>query len=304
MASSQLRSFLATGVVLLTILGPSEGFLELVVGYFFSNFLWGAPSKIANRVSQAALEPAQSLLLGGGTEIVSQALTHDYIPGMRDFVWNAVGTSVSQLGSLAVSAIWWIISSIGSAIGTSLGAAIPAGVAAGNAVIAAIASIIAASVNGNILQNENDPAMQLQVVPQQRAAASRSFRSDAPLVRLLRGRRNVGPTPEEDLRHPFVEAARHDPYECVPLVLCAIHADPEELVTPKESAFRKVFRSIFAKDRIPSWAKRYVEASVKGSTSQSTHACRETYPSCTFPSHYLRKLVNIALEKGNYLTQR
>lgn len=181
MASSQLRSFLATGVVLLTILGPSEGFLELVVGYFFSNFLWGAPSKIANRVSQAALEPAQSLLLGGGTEIVSQALTHDYIPGMRDFVWNAVGTSVSQLGSLAVSAIWWIISSIGSAIGTSLGAAIPAGVAAGNAVIAAIASIIAASVNGNILQNENDPAMQLQVVPQQRAAASRSFRSDAPL---------------------------------------------------------------------------------------------------------------------------
>ncbi|XP_047491251.1 uncharacterized protein LOC125040637 [Penaeus chinensis] len=186
MRPSQLRPLLATGVVLLTAVGPSEGFLELVVGYFFSNFLWGSPSKIGTRVSQAVLEPAQGLLLGGGTEIVSQALTHDYIPGMRDFVWNAVGTGVSQLGSLAVSAVWWIISSIGSAIGLTLGSVIPTTVAAFNAGIAATASIIATAVNDNLLQGDGSPTMQLEVVGL-RSRARRSGRADAPLVRLLRG---------------------------------------------------------------------------------------------------------------------
>lgn len=179
MRPSQLRPLLATGVVLLTAVGPSEGFLELVVAYFFGNFLWGSPSKIGTRVSQAALEPAQTLLMGGGTEIVSQALTHDYIPGMRDFVWNAVGTGVSQLGSIAVGAVWWIISSIGSIIGQTLGSAIPAAVAAVNASISAIASIIAAVVNDNLFQGDENPAMQLQVVGR-RSGARRSVRVDAP----------------------------------------------------------------------------------------------------------------------------
>nr|XP_027212832.1 uncharacterized protein LOC113805949 [Penaeus vannamei] len=173
MRPPQLRRLLAAGVVLLAAVGPSEGFLELVVGYFFGNYLWGAPAKIGDRVSQAALAPAQSLLLGGGTEIVSQALTHDYIPGMRDFVWRAVGTAVSQLGSLAVSAIWWFFSSVGAAIGQSLGTAIPAAVAAANAIAAAIASIIAAAVNNTLLQGDQNPAMQLQVVTR-RSVARRS----------------------------------------------------------------------------------------------------------------------------------
>lgn len=191
MRPPQLRRLLAAGVVLLAAVGPSEGFLELVVGYFFGNYLWGAPAKIGDRVSQAALAPAQSLLLGGGTEIVSQALTHDYIPGMRDFVWRAVGTAVSQLGSLAVSAIWWFFSSVGAAIGQSLGTAIPAAVAAANAIAAAIASIIAAAVNNTLLQGDQNPAMQLQVVTR-RSVARRSLRADAPLGEWGRGRGGWG----------------------------------------------------------------------------------------------------------------
>lgn len=45
-----------------------------------------------------------------------------------------------------------------------------------------------------------------------------------------------------DLKDDFQSATHHDPMQCLPLVFCAIHADPDDLLSTLEAAFRKAFR--------------------------------------------------------------
>ncbi|XP_042237718.1 uncharacterized protein LOC121876546 isoform X2 [Homarus americanus] len=123
------------------------------------------------------------------------------------------------------------------------------------------------------------------------------------VITVLRGRRAVG-IEYQNLRYDFLSATLHDPMQCLPLVLCAIHADPDDLITAKEAAFRKTFRPYFTQQPIPDWAEQYVHAADIGATTKSTDSCREAYPFCGFSQYYLRKLITQAMNsEGRSLLQ-
>ncbi|XP_066941124.1 uncharacterized protein [Macrobrachium rosenbergii] len=240
---------------------------------------------------------------------------------------------VVQILRSIVEGIWWLVSSLTSMIGniiwssllSLIGTAAPgianfagfagfAGLAGignlqnifGNATsgfpgipgIPNIPGIVV--VDGSGIQaslNKNDPEVIIASpnVTFDKEGVNTNVRSLEPKVNVLRGRRDSG-TSFDGLRGTFIVAASQDRLQCLPLVLCAIYADPEDSVSPLQSQFKKEFRFLFPKKDTPIWASPYIKAADLGEAVTSASECQAKYPSCPFSSGHLKRLIFKSLD--------
>ncbi|XP_064112736.1 uncharacterized protein LOC135219693 [Macrobrachium nipponense] len=145
---------------------------------------------------------------------------------------------------------------------------------------------IQADLNKNDLEVKNA----FPKVTSDKEGANTNIRSLEPKVSMLRGRRDSG-TSFDSVRGTFIAAASQDRLQCLPLVLCAIYADPGDSVSPLQSQFKKEFRLLFPKKNTPIWASPYITAADLGETVISASECQAQYPSCPFSSGHLKRLI-------------
>ncbi|CAL4126869.1 unnamed protein product [Meganyctiphanes norvegica] len=119
-------------------------------------------------------------------------------------------------------------------------------------------------------------------------------------VNTLQGRRQARSVIDVDGADPLVNVfervTRDDPQQCLPMVLCAIHADPEELLTPQETSLVTVFRPLVRHRHVPEWAGSWVRgarqgAAARGKAEEAHTTCRRTFSKCPFSAHHLRTLM-------------
>ncbi|XP_068216475.1 uncharacterized protein [Palaemon carinicauda] len=236
---------------------------------------------------------------------------------------------VLQILRLIFDSIWWIISGVSSAVWNWLYFLIPtitSGIAGlsgiggltGVAGIGGLASIfdnlnniltanpnITGGVPGitgantaiqvNLNRNDIEAKNAFPSVTSDKEDLDRRFLLLRPKVNVLRGRRDLG-TSFESVKETFITTAAHDRLQCLPLVLCAIYADPDDSASPLQSQFKKEFRSLFPKKYTPTWASSYVKAANLGESSTLASRCQTAYPSCPFSSGYLKRLIFKSLD--------
>ncbi|KAG7176248.1 uncharacterized protein LOC121876546 isoform X1 [Homarus americanus] len=293
MLTNSLVKMVVVSVVLLAFAAPSHS--------FFLNHLYDS---ISNSFYDHFVEPIVEVTIGGGTGIVYNALTHNFL-GLQPHIRRVWRTVVVDGGGFVISGIASGIWDIAVGIVRGIGRIVKTFaqnlwnmqynlIYYGFRLLNPFSFVPDVNV---LVLSDVDVAKNIKVANGSNAKSNREG------VTVLRGRRAVG-IEYQNLRYDFLSATLHDPMQCLPLVLCAIHADPDDLITAKEAAFRKTFRPYFTQQPIPDWAEQYVHAADIGATTKSTDSCREAYPFCGFSQYYLRKLITQAMNsEGRSLLQ-
>lgn len=164
------KSLLATCVILATLIGSSDAFLDVIIGYFF-NQIFSQSTDFFNRVGDAVFSPAQTVLLGGGTEIVTNALTLDAlgIPW-----WEVITTGIYEVGVFAIGAVWWIFTAVVSVVANIIAAVVEGAVTLKHEAIWGGAGLIGSLINGADNQGQGDVVVNIQVVNDKRSVRSAS----------------------------------------------------------------------------------------------------------------------------------
>lgn len=283
---------LVAAVVVLTLASPTEGFS-------LYDFFFGWIIKYFDDLRNEAIQDVTKNVVGGGTAIVTDAIMFNYFgigPALREwakvFMIHGVGTFINV--------VWYIVT---STISTIITTSISASLSWKSWVFDKIKKFFKDlfKLQKNLFKWVANVVVPMVLMDDSALIASgigrshRSVRSTDQLVQVLRGRREVG-WRYDNLESAFTSANLHDPMECLPLVLCAIHADPENLVSPMESKFRKAFRSFFSEKYSPVWAAKYLKATEVGESSKSVSSCQAAYPSCIFSPRHLRILISQAMD--------
>ncbi|KAK7075685.1 hypothetical protein SK128_018917 [Halocaridina rubra] len=258
------------------------------------NFIFGPIVDHIFKEIQEALSKFLHLTVGGGTAVVIDAIKLNQFnigPTLTRLFFDALIYGVPHLFKIGwyiaagiIGKILEIIKFIVKGIWKIKYELVKRAVAVVVPVVAGGGGNFTVDVDIDIIKNE----IQLN-------NSTKTRRSAEPRVQVLRGSRDIFGNPNYmQLEDAFNSATLNDRMDCLPMVFCAIYADPEEFVTPVESQFKRAFRSFFNGSSTPSWAAKYVKATELGESFTSNSRCQDEYSFCTFSPNQLRTLITQA----------
>ncbi|XP_071546743.1 uncharacterized protein [Panulirus ornatus] len=289
--------------------------LVLTLATMVDAFVWDhLYDQLNHAITNSIIKPLGELFVGGSTGIVYNALTHNFL-GIQPVLRRVWSTVLIEGGSLVISGIinvvWFVIQGIATIIYRIVESTIEKLwelkrdiILYGIRLIKSFLSSQTFNALGltnplSFAKSQDLNAVTIDAINLAKTMdkdEAREAQPAQPPVTVLRGGRNMHRKYYE-LKDDLQSATHHDPLQCLPLVLCAIHAEHDDLLSTTEAAFRKAFRPYFTEEQpIPDWAEQYVLAADIGTSVKSSESCQKAYPSCWYSARHLRELIAQAME--------